>query len=556
MIMSLRNMFPCSRKKPLLAMLAALWAVNGAFAEEVSGFADHGNQRIHRIAEGDTLYDLAARYLDDATLWPEFLKYNDIRNPKRLRPGTELRIPPLDLPVIHVIFALGDVHRVADDDAPSGLVTIGDLLRESDRVRVGADSYLTLQFDDGSIMRVLSNSSLQIQRYRMARGAKPQSRVIVLEEGNLDISVTPTGKNKANHFEVITPQAVAAARGTRFDVSTSDTGTTSGVTEGSVTVRQNLRNRRGSQKLLKVGEGLRADQNGRLGAIRPLLAAVDLSMLPSRFTDAGYLVVSWPELENAASYQVRLASDHDMHRVVANMEPEKPVVKFTGLDDGDYIVGLRAVDAEGIIGFESTQHIRIEAQPAFPFYLGPANHQATGHKVDLSCTEVQGASAYRFQLSESPDFSSAIVDTVQQDNCRHTVSDLTNGRYFWRVASITTLSDGQQKQGPFSQPAQFEVADSAVTTHQAPPGVFWLDDRHLEYTAQISSDENFANIISEQALHERSISMDELSPGRYFIRVQARDADGFTTVFSMPRIVTIKPTVQTIERTWADKVSN
>lgn len=546
-----------NRKKRLLVLLAGLWIANDAFAEERPLNAEYGSLPIHQVVEGDTLYDLAVRYLDDATMWPAFLQYNNIKNPKRLRPGSELRIPPLDLPGIHVIFALGDVHRVADNN-PATPLEIGEQLRENDKVSVGNDSYLTLQFDDGSIMRVLSDSLLQIQRYRDSHGSKPGNRVIVLEQGNLDISVTPANaanKNKANHFEVITPQAVAAARGTRFDVSASDTATASGVTEGSIAVRQNLKNkRRGQQKLLQFGKGLRVGQNGKLGEIRPLLAAADLSMLPARFTDADYLVIDWPELENAASYQVRLASDNDMQQVVANIESETPLVKLTGLEDGEYIVGVRAVDMEGIIGFEKVHGISIKAQPVFPFYLAPANHQITGNKVDLLCTQVLGASAYRLQVSRSQDFSSAIVDAVHQDACGHTATDLENGRYFWRTAAITSAADGQHKQGPFSEPAQFEVIDSTSASHfQMPSGAFWVDNRNLSFSAQISRDEDFSSIVGEQALQDQFISLDNLSPGSYYIRIQATDIDNFTTAHSTPRIVTIKLAEDTVERTWADK---
>ncbi len=549
-----------NQKKQLLVLLAGLWIANGAFAEDGAFDTEYGSLPIHQVVEGDTLYNLADRYLDDATMWPAFLQYNNIRNPKRLRPGSELRIPPLELPGIHVIFALGDVRRVAGNNSPANPLEIGDQLRENDKVNVGSDSYLTLQFDDGSIIRVLSDSLLQIQRYRDSHGSKPGSRIVVLEQGNLDISVTPANsanknKTKANRFEVITPQAVAAARGTRFDVSASDTATASGVTEGSITVRQNLKNkRRGQQKLLLFGKGLRVGQNGKLGEIRPLLAAADLSMLPARFTDADYLVINWPELENAASYQVRLASDNDMQQVVTNIESETPLVKLTGLNDGEYIIGVRAVDTEGIIGFENVHGISIKAQPAFPFYLAPANHQVTGNKVDLLCTQVLGATAYRLQLSRSQDFSSAIVDTVQQDACRHTATDLENGRYFWRIAAITSTVDGQQKQGPFSEPAQFEVIDSTGTSHfQTPSGAFWVDNRNLSFSAQISRDESFSSIVSEQALQDQYISLDNLSPGSYYIRIQATDIDNFTTAHSTPRIVTIKPVEDTVERTWADK---
>ena len=45
------------------------------------------------IVKGDTLWDLAAKYLEDSENWPEFRKYNTFTNPDRIYPDEIMRIP-------------------------------------------------------------------------------------------------------------------------------------------------------------------------------------------------------------------------------------------------------------------------------------------------------------------------------------------------------------------------------------------------------------------------------------------------------------------------------
>ena len=47
----------------------------------------------HRITAGDTLEQLADRYLGDATLWPALQSHNRVNSPYRLQPGSILEIP-------------------------------------------------------------------------------------------------------------------------------------------------------------------------------------------------------------------------------------------------------------------------------------------------------------------------------------------------------------------------------------------------------------------------------------------------------------------------------
>ena len=47
------------------------------------------------IIQGDRLDLIAAEVYDDATQWRHIAAFNRIRNPKRLRPGQTITIPPL-----------------------------------------------------------------------------------------------------------------------------------------------------------------------------------------------------------------------------------------------------------------------------------------------------------------------------------------------------------------------------------------------------------------------------------------------------------------------------
>ena len=45
------------------------------------------------IVKGDTLWDLAAKHLENSRAWPEFKKYNNFTNPDQIYPDEMMRIP-------------------------------------------------------------------------------------------------------------------------------------------------------------------------------------------------------------------------------------------------------------------------------------------------------------------------------------------------------------------------------------------------------------------------------------------------------------------------------
>lgn len=52
----------------------------------------------HQVLAGDTLEALARHYLDDAQQWQALARTNQVTNPRRLVPGSTLRIPQELLP--------------------------------------------------------------------------------------------------------------------------------------------------------------------------------------------------------------------------------------------------------------------------------------------------------------------------------------------------------------------------------------------------------------------------------------------------------------------------
>ena len=55
---------------------------------------DHSKRRV--VQRGDTLNRIAAEEYGSAAHWRTIAEYNRIRNPRRLQPGEELLLPPLD----------------------------------------------------------------------------------------------------------------------------------------------------------------------------------------------------------------------------------------------------------------------------------------------------------------------------------------------------------------------------------------------------------------------------------------------------------------------------
>jgi nucleoid-associated protein YgaU len=84
---------------PLRATLSVTFREYKTLEEQIRELnlqsADHSKRRT--VQRGDTLSHIAAEEYDDPGAWRAIAEANDIVNPRKLKPGTVLRIPPLDI---------------------------------------------------------------------------------------------------------------------------------------------------------------------------------------------------------------------------------------------------------------------------------------------------------------------------------------------------------------------------------------------------------------------------------------------------------------------------
>jgi len=123
------------------AALRAACAVAFAFAAQQAAAqppAAAGKTVVYRTQAGDTLYDVAARYLQGADDWQLLQQINGVPAPKRLQPGIALKLPVARLRkeklTARVIAVQGTAER-ASGDAFAPLANDATLA-EGDRVRI------------------------------------------------------------------------------------------------------------------------------------------------------------------------------------------------------------------------------------------------------------------------------------------------------------------------------------------------------------------------------------------------------------------------------------
>ncbi|WP_159910678.1 FecR domain-containing protein [Pantoea sp. 18069] len=517
----------------------------------------------HRVAPGDTLEQIARQYLGDHRLWPELQSFNRVANPLHLQPGFTLRFPDrlLRLATASVEYVRGEAvaitpaRRSSDSQTPAGAaqrrnVQAGEVLQEGEQLQLAANAFVSVRLADGSLVRVQAQSDVQLQQMRRRGRAGSLQSVLDLHSGALDASVTREPADQ-RHFEIRTPVASTSVRGTRFHVQADATGRTiTAVDEGSVAVASAAAQRPNASRvsLLEAGQGLAVTAQAAVGAPTALLPAPDLAQLPERYEDAHWLDIIWPAISNARSYQLQVARDAQFSAVVRSAASDTPQQRFAALEDGDYFLALRAIDAQGIPGRLAQRSIRIKSQPVPPLYQTPAAAGVLAQGAGaLQCTTVPGAIAYRIQVAGAAGatgFAQPLLDSRVDGECRLSVDALPAGDYQWRAASIRSTPADAADQGPFAAGQAFTVAtppptlaadELALGNQDGTAQLSWPGQPGQSYRLMVASDLAFADVQHDALLQEPRWAANTLAPGRYYVQLQVIDSNGLRSRFSAAR---------------------
>lgn len=497
------------------------------------------------IERGDTLIGLQQRLLRPGARWQDLQRLNRIADPRRLRPGSTLRIPVdwlLQQDVsAELLHTHGSVTLERNGSAPRAAVG-GDTLLSGDLLVTGAQSSATLRFADGTRLLLRPGSRLRVERHaRHERSGSVDSRV-GLDQGGIEVRV-PADQPVKPRFDVRTPVANLGVRGTEFRARSEGARTLTEVLSGGVGV--------GPQRL-GAGFGNVATAAGA-AAPTPLPTAPQLSGAPTLverlplalpFAAAGASDGPWRAMVLQAGPEGRLLLDGLFDAPQAQWPVSPP--------DGDYVLRVRRADAQGLEGPDTSIGFRIKARPEPPFLTQPdADASLTQPMVRFAWSRHPEAQRYHLQVADDPGFATPRVDRSDLTGTEFT-SELPEGRHHWRVRSVRAGNDA----GPWSTPQSLQRIAPPPPPPPPPPGppgtqapersgeglrIRWLaaTGTDVRYRLQLARDPAFTQLVLDETTDQTSWLLPAPAPGTYHLRVQSLSAGGQAGAFGPPQVLEV-----------------
>jgi hypothetical protein len=402
----------------------------------------------YKVKPGDRLVDIAKTYQKNPEDWKKLQQKNAVPEPKLLVPGKQINIPVADLRqgnrVAEAVLVHGDVQRLDKSGQPAGKLASGDVLKQEDTVQTAARSTLTIRFADDSRMLVTEKSKVTLSslvNYGKTGMADTKVKVI---EGGTDSQVSPQ-KGPVARYEINTPAINLTVRGTGFRVQVDEA---SGATRTEVVEGLVAGNSDGGQAMISNGFGIIAEPGKPLGKPSQLLGAPTMKTA-STLVERMPVRFEWLALGDAQKYRLQLlASVQGNEAIIFDEIVQTTTVQWDDLPDGDYVLRVRGVDPVGLEGANAVKGFKLKARPEPPALSFPQNeHRSSGEKIFFRWESAPEATEYVFQLAEDADFKRVVALVPQiSSTTRGVLLALPAGRYFWRVASVSSAGDV----GPYS----------------------------------------------------------------------------------------------------------
>lgn len=494
----------------------------------------------HVVTREETLIALSRRLLADPRQWPQLQQHNRIADARRIPVGTVLKIPVRLLatePVpARVLSASGEVS------GPQGVaVAAGQALPQGARLQAGDGGQATLQLVDGTVLRLRAGSAVQVETSRRLPGSGGALSGVKVEDGQVEVQAQKRSGAGAPGFQISTPQGLLGVRGTEFRVSVDARAETTRneVLEGQV-MTEGRDGRAG--RSVAAGFGVVVDRSGTVTPPVRLLAPPDVSAWPAL---QERVLVRFPIQPQPAvvAYraQVAAAADPAFERVLQDVRSTGAELRLVDLPDGDYRIRVRAEDAQGLQGRDALHLFTLKARPEPPLPTGPGPKAVvSGARLDLAWASVDEARSYRLQLARDEAMREPIQDQRTLAGTAWSVDALAPGVYFWRLASERSATD----QGPFGPVQRVELR--ALPAPLPPPRVgedslklAWEGLPGQTFEVELARSADFAVLELTRRTEQSALELRLPGTGRYWVRMRARDPDGFVGPYTAPQAFTV-----------------
>lgn len=483
---------------------------------------------------GDNLINLGKAHLINPDDWKILQQLNQVKNPYRMPVGQVLRIP---LSLVKqgpasatVIFVSGQVlwQQSAATFKP---LNVGDKLGAGANITTKENSKVVIKFADGSTTELTSNAKLSLDSMSLYSGGAMVDTKLRLQKGQLETQANPQHKS-GNGMQVITPSAIAAVRGTKFRVTADQRATTQETLDGQVALEAS-----NQEVIVNKGYGSLVERGKPPIPPVVLLPAINTNGLKKQYETLP-LVFELPTMQGAVAWSGKIATDNQFNQLVAENEVEGNQLDFAELPDGQLYLNVRAKDKQGIAGFEAVHAFVLNARPFQPDIVSPMTQSVIRDDQPLlKWQKVADADFYLVEIASDAAFEH-ILETSKVEGLNYQLDKkLVEGQYYWRVASIATLSNGNEDIGPVNKVHQFsfkplpnkpDISELKVNvsknrvfvqTLNAPDGLSYAASLHNEFNNQ-------KNVWQGSGLgKEFDFLLKEY--GKQTLTIQHIDSDGF-----------------------------
>jgi hypothetical protein len=507
----------------------------------------HADDWLYTVRPGDNLWNISDKYLTRKEYASELLKLNQIKNPAQLQPGSVIRIPitwlkrqPSSSRLVH---AQGEVTiiRAPGEQPESGNDEIR--LYVGDTITTGANGTATLEFADKSRLLIQPDSELVMDTLSTFGDSGMVDTRLRLPAGRVETQVTPK-KGPASRYEITTPAAVAAVRGTDFRVGADSKQvlSRSEVLEGKVAIKGERDTRdipAGFGTVTKAGEPPTPPKK--------LLPAPGTGNTQSHF---GNIPVSfeWRAVKQARAYRVQIYYAINFDTLLVDKVTDNNQFELDDLQDNDYLLRIRAIDNLGLEGLNQDHLFRVDARPFPPVLKSPVENAVIRNRQPaFKWANENDSPAYKLQIALDNDFNKIILESEKNRGTEFSpVIKLPETHLYWRVASL----DSSGLRGPFSRTGRFQIRTLPDTPHIQSLSfdlrtmqVIWSSQAdEMQYHFQMATDTNFENVIIDKKLGgKNSLNFPRPTSNIYYYRTRAINSAGETSPFSKVEMIHVTP---------------
>lgn len=305
------------------------------------------------VEPGDTFSRILSRELKSLDGWGEVARYNKLESPDNLKPGDVIVIPAELLRLRNyatVVFVKGvaQIQSLSDDGVAE--LKKGDRIYSGDLIKTDEDGFVSVSFNGGTSVNIQPESAMKINVLQCVEPEDACEISLESGEGQLGLDVQSVGFEKPTVFNIVTPYASAAVRGTRFDFDISD-GNALGVTEGTVEISIN-----GASNAIDIGKGVLAGAGRSIDELFDLLEEPELALRDdaSRVSDED--IINWQSVDDAATYIIAYAPSESMVDAFTSLSLSDTFTK-PELPPGEAFISARAVADNGLRGFTSKKKL-------------------------------------------------------------------------------------------------------------------------------------------------------------------------------------------------------